>query len=154
MHARRGEELADEWVLPCRGRRQGHRACPASTRRRKIPITSLLYALELDGETILDTFYNKDQLHAGRGRLALPLRPNRMRGFKSNSDMLDADTGKVAIEAGQKLPRAPRVSSGEGGQGPPGRCEDLYGHYLAEEMVNPKTGEIYARPATRSPRRC
>src|SRR5918996_1202500 len=28
-------------------------------RRRKIPVTSLLYALGMDGETILDTFYNR-----------------------------------------------------------------------------------------------
>ena len=45
-------------------------------RRRKIPVTSLLYALGLDGEEILGTFYKKLDLHQGGRRLALPLRPD------------------------------------------------------------------------------
>ena len=43
-------------------------------RRRKIPITSLLYALGMDGEEILNTFYTQDHLRAGRRRLALAVR--------------------------------------------------------------------------------
>src|SRR5690348_8573058 len=72
-------------------------------RRRKIPITSLLYALGMDCETILDTFYSKITYTKVDGGWRFPYDPNRMRGFKANTDLLDADTGKVAIEAGQKL---------------------------------------------------
>jgi len=43
-------------------------------RRRKIPVTSLMFALGLDGETILSTFYKKDQLQAGQGWLARAVR--------------------------------------------------------------------------------
>ena len=39
-------------------------------RKRKLPVTSLLYALGLDGEEILDTFYKPRHLQARQGRLA------------------------------------------------------------------------------------
>ena len=43
-------------------------------RRRKIPVTSLLYALGLDGEEILSTFYKKAVYTRDQGRLARALR--------------------------------------------------------------------------------
>ncbi len=43
-------------------------------RRRKIPVTSLLFALGLDGEEILRTFYKHDHLQAHQGRLARAVR--------------------------------------------------------------------------------
>ena len=43
-------------------------------RRRKLPITTLLYALGLDAEQILHYFYNDRFLHADQGRLAHAVR--------------------------------------------------------------------------------
>ena len=43
-------------------------------RRRKIPVTSLMYALGLDGETILSHLLQEDQLQARQGRLARAVR--------------------------------------------------------------------------------
>ena len=43
-------------------------------RRRKIPVTSLMYALGLDGETILSTFYKKISFKRDQGRLARAVR--------------------------------------------------------------------------------
>ena len=73
-------------------------------RRRKMPVTSLLYALGMDGEEILDTFYKHDRLQA-RPRTAGACRstPNRMRGVKADHDLIDADTGEVVVEAGKKI---------------------------------------------------
>jgi DNA-directed RNA polymerase subunit beta len=114
-------------------------------RRRKIPITSLLYALGLDAETILDTFYTKIIYERADGGWRFPYDAQRMRGFKANTDLLDADTGKVVIEAGSKLTaRAARQLTEKGVKALRVLDEDLYGHYLASEMINPKTGEIYA----------
>ena len=115
-------------------------------RRRKIPITSLLYALGLDAEEILDTFYNKiTYTRTKDGAWRFPFDPQRMRGFKGNSDLLDADTGEVVIEAGNKLTaRGARQLAEKGLKALKVADEDLYGLYLAGEMVNPETGEIYA----------
>ena len=43
-------------------------------RRRKLPITTLLYALGLDSEQILHYFYTTRSLHADQGRLAHAVR--------------------------------------------------------------------------------
>ena len=43
-------------------------------RRRKIPVTSLMFALGLDGETILSTFYKKINFKRDQGRLARAVR--------------------------------------------------------------------------------
>ena len=114
-------------------------------RRRKIPVSSLLFALGLDGEEILDTFYEKITYTRTKDGWRLPYDPARMRGFKANADMLDADTGEVVIEAGHKVTaRGARQLAEKGLKALRVADEDLYGHYLADEIVNPETGEVYA----------
>ena len=49
-------------------------------RRRKIPVTSLLFALGLDGEEILSTFYKTIPVHVGRRQLAHALRRRAPQG--------------------------------------------------------------------------
>ena len=75
-------------------------------RRRKIPVTSLLYALGMDGEEILDTFYGKITYKRTKNGWRLPFDANRMRGFKAVNDLIDADSGEVVLEAGQQVHRA------------------------------------------------
>ena len=114
-------------------------------RRRKIPITSLLYALGLDGEEILSTFYETITYTRMEGGWRLPFDANRMRGFKPVTDLIDADSGEVIVEAGQKITaRGARQLAEKNVKALKVADEDLYGHYLAEEMVNAETGEIYA----------
>src|SRR6202163_3735526 len=72
-------------------------------RRRKIPVTSLMFALGLDGETILNTFYTKVPYKRLKDGWRVPYAPRRMRGFKANTDLVDADTRKVVVEAGHKI---------------------------------------------------
>ena len=61
------------------------------------------------------------------------------------NDLIDADTGEVAIEAGRKLTvRTARQLAEKGLKALKVADEDLHGHYLASELVNTETGEIYA----------
>src|ERR1700678_1522008 len=85
-------------------------------RRRKIPVTSLLYALGLDGEEILSTFYRKIVYsHLKDGGWRVPFDAERMRGVKASVDLVNADPGEVAIESGRKLPvRAARQLAEKG----------------------------------------
>src|SRR5690242_7241274 len=74
----------------------------------------------------------------------VPFDSNRMRSYKAINDLVDADTGKVVIEAGKKLTvRQARQLTEKGLKALKLTDEDLIGHYLAEDMVNTKTGEIY-----------
>ena len=115
-------------------------------RRRKIPVTSLLYALGLDGEEILSTFYRRIvYTHLKDGGWRVPFDAERMRGVKASADIVDADTGAVVVEAGKKLTvRAARLLAEKGLKALRASDADLYGQYIAEDLYNPETGEIYA----------
>ncbi|HLJ53240.1 MAG TPA: DNA-directed RNA polymerase subunit beta, partial [Rhizomicrobium sp.] len=114
-------------------------------RRRKIPVTSLLFALGLSGEEILNTFYKQVPYKRTKDGWRVPFDANRLRGYKAINDLVDADTGKVVLEAGKKLTvRQARQLAEKGLKALRLSDEELYGHYLAEDLVNPKTGEIYA----------
>ena len=114
-------------------------------RRRKIPVTSLMFALGLDGETILSTFYKKINYKRTKDGWRVPFDANRFRGYSTINDLIDADTGKVVLEAGKKLTvRAARQLQEKGLKALRMSDEELVGNYVAEDLVNPKTGEIYA----------
>jgi DNA-directed RNA polymerase subunit beta len=114
-------------------------------RRRKIPVTSLLFALGMDGAEILSTFYKSiSYAREGQGwRVAYD--PERFKGVKASVDMYDADTGEVVIEQGKKLTaRTARQLADKGLKFLKAQDEDLYGQYIAEDLFNPTTGEIFA----------
>src|SRR6516165_7883995 len=114
-------------------------------RRRKLPVTTLLYALGLEDEEILATFYHRIALKATKEGWRMPFRPDRLRGIKPTSDLIDAKTGKVAIEAGRKVTsRLAKKLADEGLKELLVKDEDLHGRYLAEDILNMETGEIYA----------
>jgi DNA-directed RNA polymerase subunit beta len=113
-------------------------------RRRKLPVTTLFYALGLDDEEILSTFYDRIVLKATKEGWRMPFRPDRMRGIKPMTDLVDAKTGNVAIEAGRKVTaRLAKKLADEGLKELLISDEDLYGRYLAQDIVNLDTGEIY-----------
>ena len=113
-------------------------------RRRKLPVTTLLYALGLEDEEILATFYDRIPLKATKEGWRMPFRPDRLRGIKPTSDLIDAKTGKVAIEAGRKVTaRLAKKLADEGLKELLVSDEDLHGRYLAQDIVNMETGEIY-----------
>ena len=115
-------------------------------RRRKLPVTSLLMSLGMDGEEILSTFYNsftvkKDKKTDG---WRMPFIAERHTSTKPMLDVVDADTGKVIIEANKKV--TARILKGVAEAGTKEISVDvdqIYGQYLAEDIVNLETGEIY-----------
>ncbi|MGC1370382.1 MAG: DNA-directed RNA polymerase subunit beta [Methylovirgula sp.] len=114
-------------------------------RRRKIPVTSLLYALGMDGEEILRTFYNTVTYAREGDGWRLPFDPERMKGMKASVDIIDADSGEVVLEAGKKLTvRAARLLLEKGVKFIKAQNVDLHGQYIAADLYNPSTGEIFA----------
>ncbi len=114
-------------------------------RRRKIPVTSLLYALGMDAEEILNTFFRKVIYKRQKDGWRVPFDANRFRGYKAINDLVDADSGRVVLEAGKKLTvRQARQLAEKGLKALRMSDQELVGHYIGEDLVNPKTGEIYA----------
>ena len=114
-------------------------------RRRKIPVTSLLYALGMDGEETLSTFFTQVIYTRQKDGWRVPFNTERLKGYKATVDLIDADTGKVVVETGKKLTvRAARQIAEKGTKALLATDQDLYGQYIAEDLVNPNTGEVYA----------
>ncbi|MDO6963036.1 DNA-directed RNA polymerase subunit beta [Rhizobium alvei] len=113
-------------------------------RRRKIPVSSLLMALGMDGEDILSTFYTRSFYQRDGEGWRVPFQPETLKGTKVISSLIDADTGEVVVEAGKKLtPRLLKQLAEKGLKALKASDDDLYGNFLAEDLVNPETGEIY-----------
>ena len=114
-------------------------------RRRKLPATTVLHALDFDDEEILDLFYNKVSFERKDDKWVTPFDKEARRGTKPAYDLIDAKTGKVVVEAGKKIsPRMANKLVEEGLSELLVADVELIGRFLAEELVNMETGEIYA----------
>jgi DNA-directed RNA polymerase subunit beta len=136
-------------------------------RKRKLPVTTLLYALEsqwseqnraqkiaagedpdsldirgLDAEAILNYFYGQVLFTRTDKGWSRPFEPDAFRGTKLLEPLIDAESGEVVAEADSKLTtRAARKIAEKTKNVLVGRA-DLLGRYLAVDMVNEETGEI------------
>jgi len=115
-------------------------------RRRKLPVTTLLYSLGLDQEAIMDAYYNTVTFKQVKNKgWATKFFPERVRGTRPTRDLVDAKTGEVIAEAGKKItPRAVKAWIEDG------KIENLLlpfegiiGRYAAKDMINEETGAIY-----------
>ena len=115
-------------------------------RRRKLPVTTVLYSLGLDREGIMDAYYNTViyKIKKNKGWVT-KFFPDRLGGTRPTFDIVDAKSGKVIAEAGKKItPRAVKKLVEDG------KVTDilvpfdeLVGRFVAKEIINEKTGEIW-----------
>ncbi|GAA4218972.1 DNA-directed RNA polymerase subunit beta [Sagittula sp. NFXS13] len=115
-------------------------------RRRKLPVTTLLYALGLDQEAIMDAYYNTVDFEYRRGEgWATRFFPERVRGTRPTFDLVDADSGEIIAEAGKKVtPRAVKKLIDEGNVSKllvP--FEHIVGKFVSKDIINEETGAIY-----------
>ena len=115
-------------------------------RRRKLPVTTLLYALGLDQEGIMSAYYDTVKFHVVKGRgWKTKFFPERVRGTRPIYDLIDAATGEVIAEAGKKVtPRAVKKLIDEG------KVTELLvpfdqiiGKFVSQDLINEETGAIY-----------
>ena len=113
-------------------------------RKRKLPVTALLYALGLTSEEILNQFYNRVTYVRGQGGWIIPFAAENWRQQKPMFDIVDAKTGEVVFPAGQKIsPRAANKAQKDGLADLLIPTEEIFGRYSAYDLINEKTGEIY-----------
>ena len=115
-------------------------------RRRKLPVTTLLYALGLDQEGIMSAYYDTVNFHVVKGKgWKTKFFPERVRGTRPIYDLIDAATGEVIAEAGKKVtPRAVKKLIDEG------KVTELLvpfdqiiGKFVSQDLINEETGAIY-----------
>ncbi|MBT7643125.1 MAG: DNA-directed RNA polymerase subunit beta, partial [Rhodobiaceae bacterium] len=114
-------------------------------RRRKLPATGLLHALGYASDDILDMFYGKVAYSRDADGWITAYDAEARKGSKPIFDLIDAKTGKVVVEAGQKIsPRKARLLAEEGLSNLRVSDDELIGRFLADELVSTDTGEIFA----------
>ena len=113
-------------------------------RRRKLPVTTLLYALGFDDEEILSNFYSSIVVKDAKRGWRMPFMPEKMRGTTPLADLVDAKSGEVVLKAGEKITaRKARELAENGLKEVLVSAEDLSGRYLAEDIVDLETGQIF-----------
>jgi DNA-directed RNA polymerase subunit beta len=113
-------------------------------RKRKLPVTSLLYGLGLNGEEILNHFYSTATFERAGDGWKIPFVAEAWRGVKPSFDVVDAATGEVVFAAGQKIsPRLANKAAKDGLTTLMIPTEEIFGRYSAYDLVNEATGEIY-----------
>ncbi|MEO8713461.1 MAG: DNA-directed RNA polymerase subunit beta, partial [Acetobacteraceae bacterium] len=137
-------------------------------RKRKLPVTTLLYALDsaataelraarqakgetlelseiqgMGAEEILGQFYRQVVFDLTAKGWARPFDPEQYRGQKLLEPIVDAATGEVVAEADAKLTLRQARKIAETTKEVLTSRADLLGRFVAEDMVNEATGEIY-----------
>ena len=114
-------------------------------RRRKLPATVLLHALGYASDDILNMFYDRVTYSHGKDGWVTAFNPEQRRGSKPIYDLIDDKTGKVVVEAGQKIsPRKANKLAEDGLKNLRVSDDELYGRFLADELISAETGEIFA----------
>ncbi len=113
-------------------------------RKRKLPVTSLLFGLGLDAEAILDHFYEKVSWKRDVGGWRIPYVTEQWRGQKPTFDIVDANSGEVIFPAGTKIsPRAANKAEKDGLKQLLIPTEEIFGRYASGDVIDEATGRIW-----------
>ena len=115
-------------------------------RRRKLPVTTLLYALGLDQEGIMDAYYETVDYTFKKGSgWVTKFFPERVRGTRPTFDLVDAKTGEAVAEAGKKVtPRAVKKLIDDAAVSElllP--FDQILSKFVSKDIINEETGAIY-----------
>ncbi len=117
-------------------------------RKRKLPVTALLYALGLDAEDIFGHFYDTVTWKRASGKAdegwQIPFVADQWRGAKPAFALVDAKTGEEVFPAGQKIsPRAANKAAKDGLETLLLPTEEIFGRFAARDMIDESTGRIW-----------
>ncbi|MCU8001269.1 DNA-directed RNA polymerase subunit beta [Shewanella sp. SM95] len=111
-------------------------------RRRKLPATIMLRALEYSTQEILDLFFERVEFKIKKDTLVMSLVPERLRGETASYDIKDAE-GSVLVEAGRRITaRHIRQLEKTNTTELEVPVEYIVGKYAAQDYIDPDTGEV------------
>jgi DNA-directed RNA polymerase subunit beta len=113
-------------------------------RRRKLPVTIILRALNLSNQEMLDLFFEKNDFYLSAKEVELGLVPQRLRGDTATFDIKIGR--KVVVEEGRRITaRHVRELEDSGAKTMVVPKEYLDGKILAHDVVDKSSGELLAR---------
>ncbi|MBE0361894.1 DNA-directed RNA polymerase subunit beta [Pseudoalteromonas ulvae UL12] len=113
-------------------------------RRRKLPASIILRALEFSNEEMLDIFFEKTAFEVANGKVMMELVPSRLRGEVAQFEIKDND-GEVIVEAGRRI-TARHIKQLETQQVTQLEVphEYIIGRVIARNYISEESGEIIA----------
>jgi DNA-directed RNA polymerase subunit beta len=113
-------------------------------RRRKLPVSIILRALNLSNQEMLDTFFEKNDFYLSAKGFEFGLVPQRLRGDTATFDIKIGR--KLIVEEGRRISaRHVRELEESGAKTLEVPREYLEGKILAHDVVDKATGELLAR---------
>lgn len=111
-------------------------------RRRKLPATIILRALEYSSEEVLSTFFDSNNFSIKNGEVSVALVPERMRGDVATFDIADGK-GNLIVETGRRITaRHVRLLEDSGMKSLNVPREYLLERVTAKDIVDESTGEV------------
>ncbi|MCE2423758.1 MAG: DNA-directed RNA polymerase subunit beta [Pseudomonadales bacterium] len=111
-------------------------------RKRKLPATIILHALDYTSEEILGMFFDKNVFHVKRDGFSMDLVPERLRGDVATFDIKGADS-EVLLEVGRRVTaRHVRLLERSGLRRLDVPRDYLLERVIARDIVDKETGEI------------
>ncbi|MGX9461124.1 DNA-directed RNA polymerase subunit beta [Shewanella sp. A14] len=111
-------------------------------RRRKLPATIILRALEYSTQDILDLFFERIEFKIKKDSLVMALVPDRLRGETASYDIKDAE-GTLLVEAGRRI-TARHIKQLEKTNTTELEVpvDYIVGKYAAQDYIDEDTGEV------------
>ncbi len=114
-------------------------------RRRKLPVGTLLRALDMSAEEILSAFYETVIYHHDKNGWRAPFDIERAKGTKLLHDLVDAKSGEVVAKAGDRITaRTAKKLEDSGLTEFRIEPEALVDQFVAFDVVDEETGIIHA----------
>jgi DNA-directed RNA polymerase subunit beta len=111
-------------------------------RRRKLPASIILRALEYTSEEILETFFDTNTFYIDDGAVSAQLIAERLRGDVATFDIVGSD-GKVIVETGRRITaRHVRLLEDSGMSKLAVPNDYLLDQVTAKDLIDQSTGEV------------
>lgn len=112
-------------------------------RKRKLPVTTLLYAIGMTRSEILNTYYQTETYEHTKNGWIKEFDPSEVVVQRLTSNLINAETGESVLEAGQKItPRLAKKYAENGLKKILVQDEALIGSYIGKEIIDNESGEV------------
>ena len=112
-------------------------------KKRKIPISTLLKAMEMSVEDIITSFYGKVNIFNTKYGWAANFEEEEFIGKKLTHDLIDAATGEIKLKEGTKINKKVYKNLKDEGLKSYILSEDiLFGYVVAQDLTDSETGDV------------
>lgn len=112
-------------------------------RKRKLPVTTLLYAIGMTRSEILNTYYQNEVYEYSKKGWIKEFDSSDVMVQRLNSDLINAENNEIILKAGQKItPRLAKKYAEDGLKKILVQDDVIVGKYIGKEIIDSTSGEV------------